>query len=89
MSKPVDQMTLRMHWRGSTLDGYIFSDQEHARQWLMQPIIDRAKISLEPVEVGAFRPCPNCCGSGFHRAVKSVGNKVSAKDFLFGAINAE
>lgn len=82
-SNPEHQTTtFRMRYRGNTLDGYVFTDLDHARQWLMQPIIDRSKIQIEPVEVGEPRQCRMCSGTGYHQTIKVVGQKVSAFQFL-------
>lgn len=76
------QSTLRMRERGSTLDGYIFTDLDHARQWLRQPIIDQSKITVELVEVGEYHPCRMCGGTGHHQKVKVLGDRISAMEFL-------
>lgn len=74
--------TLRMREKGSSLDGYIFSDREHARQWLRQPCINREAILVEPVEVSPLVRCTKCSGEGFHQTVKAVGGKMTAAEFL-------
>ena len=55
-----------------TLDGYIFTDRAHAREWLRQPFVDMAGIQLEEVEVGPLVPCPRCGGSGHRRDVRVI-----------------
>lgn len=76
--------TYRLHERDS-LDLYVFADEVHARSWLMQPIIDRDRIKVEPVEVGPMTRCARCGGQGWHQKVTSIGRAISANEFLFGA----
>ena len=77
--------TFRMHFprdRYNTLDGYVFANREHARQWFMMNRVDRSNITLEPVEIGEMRPCRRCGGSGFHQSVKTTSDRISAIKFL-------
>ena len=85
MSEPATtRQTYRLHKRGD-LDLYVFTDEAHARSWLMQPIIDLDRIKVEPVEVGQLTRCTRCGGDGWHQKVKSIGRAISANEFLFGA----
>lgn len=58
--------TIRMRRCGMdrTLDGYVFSDMAHARQWLSQGFVRRAEIQLEEVTVEPPKRCPRCDGAG-------------------------
>ena len=76
------RMRLLPHDREDTLSGYIFSDNQHARDWLTQSFVDRSAYSLEAVEVGERRRCSMCHGSGFIQTVKKAGDKMTVDDFL-------
>jgi hypothetical protein len=65
----------------STLNGYVFSDRQHAHEWLRQPCVDRTKIELEEVEIGALMPCPRCGGSGYRLDVKLI-RRLTAEEAL-------
>jgi hypothetical protein len=67
--------------RQDTLMGYVFSDTEHARKWLMQRFVKRDAYRLEKVEVGPRHECRFCGGSGFRQTVKPIG-KITVKEFL-------
>jgi hypothetical protein len=73
--------TIRMRRCGAdqTLNGYIFSDHKHAREWLSQSFVNLAEVMLEEVEVGPTMPCQRCGGSGSHRVVKP-GRRLSAEE---------
>ena len=64
------------------LDGYVFADMTHARQWLSQPFVHDFGISaLEIVEVSDLRGCPKCGGTGYTQTVKSI-RKLTLDEFL-------
>lgn len=69
--------------RGSTLHGYVFTDPEHAREWLSMPIIDGGDYVLQEVEAGPLEKCPRCGGSGTLQTVK-VLRTLSVAEFLHG-----
>ena len=64
-----------------TLDGYIFTDREHARQWLSQVCIKRDEVRLEEVAVGPVMCCPRCGGSGVRQDVKLL-RKITIEELL-------
>jgi hypothetical protein len=79
------QTTLRIRYpRGvySTMDGYVFSDIGHARQWLTQAFVDPTEFSLEEVERGSLTRCRMCAGSGFHQSIKPTGRRLTVGEFL-------
>lgn len=82
--------TIRMVRCGTsrTLDGYIFTDREHARQWLSQPYIDIGSIVLEEVEVGPLMACPRCAGSGFRQDVKRIRRLTPEETANYGSRKA-
>lgn len=67
--------------RMDTLYGYVFSDNEHAREWLTQSFVDRDAYMLEKVEVGELHRCRFCDGSGVRQSIKSDG-KMTVEEFL-------
>jgi hypothetical protein len=66
-----------------TLLGYVFTNFQHAREWLSQEIIDKEAYSLEEVEAGPIERCPRCGGSGTTQVVK-VMRRLTAREFLDG-----
>ena len=66
-----------------TLRRYVFSDRQHARQWLTQAWVKPEDYTLEEVEVGELCRCNRCDGSGFTQSVKTVG-KLTVGEFLDG-----
>jgi hypothetical protein len=51
--------------RTNTLNGYVFTDMQHAREWLFQEFVKPAEIKLDIVDVRytICRRCgrPHCC----------------------------
>lgn len=64
-----------------TLGRYVFSDRDHARQWLTQKWVKPEDYTLETVEVGELCRCTRCGGEGFTQSVKSTG-KLTVEEFL-------
>lgn len=84
MPDPTTSRTIRMMRGGDhTLNGYVFTDLDHARQWLSQSFVDRAKTEIEEVEVGLWGGCPHCGGAGWTRPTKVIG-KLTVDEFLEG-----
>lgn len=73
--------TVRMYGVGS-LDGYVFADHGHAREWLAQRCVDPSKIRIQPVSVSPPRKCRTCGGAGYHQTVVATGPRVGARDWL-------
>jgi hypothetical protein len=67
--------------RQDTLYGYVFADNEHAREWLTQPFVDRGAYKLEKVEVGELHRCRFCDGSGVRQSIKSIAT-MTVEEFL-------
>ena len=67
--------------RPDTLNGYVFSDLKHAREWLTQGFVDHDAYMLEKVEVGERHRCRWCDGSGFRQSIKPTG-KMTVDEFL-------
>jgi hypothetical protein len=74
---------LRPRSLSDTLSRYVFSDYDHARQWLTQVWVKPADYTLEVVEVGELCRCRGCDGAGFTQTVKVVG-KLTVEEFLRG-----
>lgn len=76
--------TVRMFYRDkdNTLNGYVFSDRAHARQWLSQKFVDLSEITLQEVSLGELRRCRMCDGTGYHLSVKATGDKMPAKNWM-------
>ena len=73
MNEEAAMTTIRMRRCGDpTLDGYIFTDWEHARAWLTQPFVKPDEVQLEEVQTGPWMPCPRCRGSGSRQDVKTI-----------------
>lgn len=85
-----NETTIRMLYpkQENTLDGYVFSNMEHARQWLAQPFVDPSEIRLEEVQVGELCRCRYCGGSGFRQSVNVV-RKLTVAEFLKGSADAK
>ena len=66
------------------LNGYVFADEEHAREWLRQSWVDLTEITLEQVEVGEQRKCHMCGGRGYHQTVKTTASRQPATEFMKG-----
>lgn len=66
--------TIRMRRCGSdrTLNGYVFSDRDHARRWLSQEFV-KGDVDLDEVQMGPLVQCRSCQGSGFRQAMKVLG----------------
>lgn len=63
----------------STLDGYVFSDYQHATEWLSQRFVDdefRAEYSLEEVTCVGIS-CRNC-----HSPRLQAGRTMTISEFL-------
>jgi hypothetical protein len=79
---------LRVRANGDrTLQGYVFTDRQHARAWLSQSWVRPEDYALDTVEVGALCRCIRCDGSGFTQAMKTTG-KMTIEEFLGEKINA-
>ncbi len=82
---PSGQLTIRMTEPGSTLNGYIFSDNEHAKAWLSQKFVqeDPSKYRLERVRVVKEScRCKKCDGSGWSRPQIETLEKLTVDEFL-------
>lgn len=67
------------------LEGYLFSDAKHARQWLGQPLVRDDRYYLEKVEIsGEDVTCPHCDGSGYRPRVFKVLARMTVQEFLNG-----
>lgn len=68
------QTTIRMRRCGPdrTLDGYVFSDRDHARRWLSQEFVN-GDVDLDEVQVGPLIKCRSCQGSGFRQDIRTLG----------------
>jgi hypothetical protein len=62
---------------GSEMDGYVFVDDHHARQWLLQKFIteERYEVAIVNAKTRA------CCGELY--AIKEV-TRMSVSEFLQG-----
>jgi hypothetical protein len=67
----------------STLNGYIFTDDAHAKMWLSQPFVDLSQVKLERVQVGELKRCPRCAGEGYTQSVKKIDD-LSPSEFIAG-----
>ena len=56
----------------ATLDGYVFSDDEHARTWLRP--YRGMDVVLERVRVGPLKSCPRCGGAGHTQKIEKVSD---------------
>jgi hypothetical protein len=82
--------TIRMHLDTprhahscSDLNGYIFIDMTHARNWLSQSFVHEMPIrSLEVVALGDMKRCPRCKGEGFTQAVSRLDERFTVSEFL-------
>lgn len=73
---------LRVRANGDrTLQGYVFTDRRHAREWLTQAWVKPEDFTLESVEVGESCRCTRCGGSGFVQTMKTTG-KMTVQEFL-------
>lgn len=68
------ELTVRMRRCGPdrTLNGYVFTDMAHARQWLSQEFV-KGDVDLDEVEIGPIVRCRSCNGSGFRQDQKMRG----------------
>lgn len=67
------------------LEGYLFSDEAHARQWLSQKLIREHldEYYLERLEISAEEAtCPTCRGTGCMPRRFRVLGRLSAAEFL-------
>jgi len=73
--------TIRMRRCGPdhTLDGYIFTNHDHARAWLSQPFVNMDEIVLEEIEVGPLMRCRHCNGTG-HRQDTKIVRRLTAEE---------
>ena len=77
---------LRVRANGDrTLQGYVFSNREHARAWLTQAWVKPADYTLEVVEVDDLCRCAKCDGTGFSQTVKVTGT-TTIEDFLTSGV---
>ena len=77
---PAFRTTIRMKVApDSTLDGFIFANEDDARLWLSSPHWKADEVKLERVRVGEMRRCPRCDGIGSTRAVIKVGDVTLAE----------
>jgi len=67
----------------STLNGYIFTDDAHAKAWLSQMKVEASDVRLEVVEVGSMCRCSKCGGSGFTQKVRKVAD-IGLEEVLRG-----
>ncbi len=67
---------------GGDLDGYIFTDEAHARRWLQQGFVADWDIRLERVELKNDGICPHCRGSGTSERHAKVIQRLSVAEFL-------
>lgn len=65
-----------------TLNGYVFSDDHHARTWLAQGFINPTLTMVQKVTVGEVRRCPRCGGSGYHQTIRPIGEKIPLRQFF-------
>jgi len=56
---------IRLNTKGD-LDGYLFSDNEHARNWLRQIFVQAPEYMVSIVDAEEKRKCPHC-GKVDHR----------------------
>ncbi|HEV8502918.1 MAG TPA: hypothetical protein VGR63_15190 [Casimicrobiaceae bacterium] len=66
-----------------TLCGYVFADEDHARQWLIQYEAQADQFRLERVIAEKPHTCPRCRGTGSIRRVKKV-SEVTLGELLSG-----
>ena len=67
--------------RDSTLTGYIFTDFNHAREFLTQSWVKPERFTLEEVAAGDFVRCTKCDGLGHTRRVTAL-RKLTVEEFL-------
>lgn len=84
MTEKLQTTTIRMRICDGdrTLNGYIFANRDHARQWLSQPFMADKKVQLEEVEVGPMTKCSRCGGSGIHPARVKVLREITIKEVV-------
>lgn len=66
--------------QGGDLDGYIFSDIQHAVEWLSQKFVTDDKYTVTPITVVSGL-CPTCKATHRNIVVKS-GHEVKPSTFL-------
>jgi hypothetical protein len=76
-------ISIRMMYRDPDHDlhGYVFTDVDHAQQWLRQTFVKRSDIRLEVVEVGELHICPKCHGSGSTQSIR-ITSKITVHELL-------
>jgi len=77
----IPSVRMRLKDRTNSLNGYVFRDLAHARQWLSQAFVKPDEISLDTVSVGPIKRCPRCNGDGYTEIVRFVG-KTTVEEFL-------
>jgi hypothetical protein len=55
-----------------TLHGYVFTDDDHARQWLSSLKVTASEVRLERVVVGELQRCNRCGGQGHTQSIKKL-----------------
>ena len=73
-----DSAQLQTIPRGQDLDGYVFTDLGHARQWLSQGFVDDESYAVIPVSV-LKKKCR--CGNTYDHATPK-GPAVPPSEFL-------
>jgi hypothetical protein len=76
-----ESIRLIPHDPDDTLVGYVFRDEQHAREWLSQRFVKPDAYTLETVWVGPLFKCTKCGGSGFTQSVKR-NQRITVAEFL-------